>query len=119
MKKLKNLCAIASALTLVSLGSTAAQAAICTVPGTHATIQAAATDPSCNTINVAPGVYNENVTVTHSCEINGAQAGNAVAGRTSGGPNESTVNGVVPPGSVPVFAINASDVTIDGFTIKD
>jgi hypothetical protein len=66
-----------------------------------------------------PGVYNENVGVTHSCTINGAQAGNAFAGRTSGGPAESTVNGVNPSAGVAVFQIDASDVTIDGFTIKD
>jgi hypothetical protein len=119
MKKLRNLCAIASALTLVSLGATAAQAAVCTVPGTHATIQAAATDVSCTTINVAPGVYNENVTVTHSCEINGAQSSTAYSTRTAGGPAESTVNSTSTVGSSATFTILASDVTIDGFTIRN
>jgi hypothetical protein len=119
MHKLKLICAAALAAALAMIVTPPVQAATCSVPGDHPTIQSAATDPTCDTINVAPGVYNENVTVTHSCEINGAQAGNAVSGRTSGGPSESTVNGVAPTGAVPVFAIDAADVTIDGFTIKD
>jgi len=110
--------ALAAALALIIAPATQALTT-CNVPGDHPTIQSAATDASCDIIKVAPGAYNENVTVTHSCTINGAQAGNAVSGRTSGGPNESTVNGAAPTGAVPVFAIDAADVTIDGFTIKD
>ena len=59
-------------------------------------------------IKVAPGVYNENVTVTHTCEIDGAQAGNAFSGRTSGGPGESTVNSTsVLPSRVHPMAVRA------------
>ena len=95
-------------------------AATCNVPsGTYPTIQSAAIDGSCSTINVAPGVYNENVTVTHSCEINGAQAGNPVAGRTSGGPGESTVRSTSTVGNSATFAIQAADVMIDGFSIQN
>src|SRR6476661_866437 len=120
MKRLKHQYAVALAAVCTVISAAAVQAAVCTVPsGSYPTIQSAAIDPSCATINVAPGVYNENVTVTHSCTINGAQTGNAVSGRTSGGPAESTVNGAAPTGAVPVFAIDAADVTIDGFTIKD
>jgi hypothetical protein len=96
------------------------QAAVCSVPsGTYPTIQSAASDPSCSEIDVAPGAYSENVVVNFSTTINGAQAGNSVSGRTSGGPAESTVSGANPIGSNPVFMIKASDVTIDGFTIKN
>ena len=95
-------------------------AATCQVPsGSYPTIQSAAIDGTCSTINVAPGVYNENVTVTHSCEINGAQAGNPVAGRTSAGPGESTVRSVSTVGNSATFAILAPDVMIDGFSIQN
>ena len=96
------------------------EAATCNVPsGSYPTIQSAAIDASCSTINVAPGVYNENVTVTHSCEINGAQAGNSVSGRTSGGPGESTVRSVSTVGNSGTFSILAADVMIDGFSIQN
>lgn len=120
MHKLKPICAVAlaSALTLFSL--TAVQAATCSVPsGTYPTIQSAASDPSCSTINVAPGNYPENVLVLYSTTINGAQAGQPVAGRVSGGPSESTVTGAGPSVSTPTFTIKAADVTIDGFTIRN
>ena len=120
MKRSKYKYAVALAAAVTVISAAALQAATCTVPsGAYPTIQSAAIDPTCATINVAPGLYNENVTVTHSCEINGAQAGNAVVGRTSGGPAESTVKGAAPAGNVPVFMVTASDVTIDGFTVKD
>jgi hypothetical protein len=121
MHKLKLICAAALAAALTLIVAPATQAATCSVPsGTYPTIQSAASDPGCSTINVAPGVYNENVTVAFpNTTINGAQAGNPVAGRTSGGPSESTVNGATPVGAVAVFSIIATNVTIDGFTIKN
>ena len=121
MHKLKNTCAVALATALTVACAAGLQAATCNVPsGAYPTIQTAASDPSCNVIDVAPGTYNENVTVAFAnTTINGAQAGVPVAGRTSGGPNESTVNGAAAIGAVPVFAIHAADVTIDGFTIKN
>jgi hypothetical protein len=106
--------ALCAAFSLLTSGMM--QAAVCTVPGTHGSINAAANDPACTTINVAAGLYPENIVVTHSCDINGAQAGQPFAGRVSGGPLESTVIGVNPN---PVFNIVASDVTIDGFTVKN
>lgn len=109
--------AVAIAAALLTLGASAALAAVCSVPGTYSTIQAAASDPGCTTINVAPGAYSENVVVDNPTTINGAQAGIPVAGRTSGGPAESTVNGA--DGANPVFKIRAINVTIDGFTVKN
>jgi hypothetical protein len=119
MHKLKPLCALAIVAALGAFGATAVHAQICSVPTvTYPNIQSAAMDPSCVTINVAPGLYNENVTVTHSCQINGALANSAVSGRISGGPAESWVYGNNPTAGA-VFTISATDVTIDGFTITD
>ena len=101
-------------------GAIGLHAAVCNVPsGSYPTIQSAASDATCTTINVAPGAYNENVAVNNSTTINGAQAGNPVSGRTSGGVAESTVMGANPSGSNPVVTVNAPDVTIDGFTFKN
>ena len=107
-------------VTLVlAVSSIAADAAMCPVPTTsYPTIQAAVDDPTCSTINVSPGVYPENLVISRSVTLNGAQAGQSVGSRVSGGPAESTVVGVAPTGS-PVFKINAPSVTIDGFTIKN
>src|SRR2546430_15869375 len=78
---------------------TGALAATCNVPsGMYLNIQSAAADPTCSTINVAPGIYNENITVNFSTTINGAQAGNRFDARAPGG--ESTVNGAAPVGAV-------------------
>jgi hypothetical protein len=119
MLKLKTISAVALATAFTVIGASSVSAAVCTVPGTHPTIQSAASDPSCMTINVAPGAYTESVTVTHSCEINGAQAGIPFSGRISGGPAESTVSGIISTAGNPVFMISAADVTIDGFTIRN
>src|SRR5437868_346400 len=63
----------------------------CAVPsGSYPTIQSAVLDPGCTTINVAPGVYNENVAINRALTLNGAQAG--VDARTRSGP-ESIING--------------------------
>lgn len=62
-----------------------------------------------DTVLVKAGTYDELVTVPKSLTINGAQAGNAVGGRTFGNAAESTVNGR--------FTVQAADVTLDGFSI--
>jgi hypothetical protein len=97
-----------------------ASADTCAVPSaSYPTIQSAVDDSTCSTINVAPGVYPENVSISRSLTLNGAQVGQPVAGRTSGGPNESTVVGANPTGTQPVFLVDAASVTIDGFTIRN
>jgi hypothetical protein len=100
-------------------GGCLAEAAVCSVPSPYPTIQDAVNDGSCTTINVASGMYAENVTINRSLTLNGAQAGNPVAGRISGGPFESTVNGANPIGANPVITINALNVQIDGFTLRN
>jgi hypothetical protein len=125
--KVKKLAVMFSVLVLGLLigssmlrGSKTRAAGTCTVPGDYATIQGAASDPGCTTINVAPGVYNESVTVNFSTTINGAQAGNNdFITRNANPAAESTVNGATPIGNVAVFTINAANVTINGFTVKN
>jgi hypothetical protein len=70
-----------------------------------------------DTIKVCPGTYADNVIVNKSLRIRGAQAGNFYGGRTFAGPNESTVTGITP--FVGVFSVEASNVTIDGFSITN
>jgi hypothetical protein len=112
---------VASA-TVLTLGGGTAQATVgptCNVPADYLTIQGAVNDAGCSTINVAAGTYLENVTIGRSLTLNGAQAGNPVAGRISGGPLESTVSGANPIGANSVILVNAANVTIDGFTLKN
>jgi hypothetical protein len=107
-----------SAALLIHAGI--ARGATCSVPSVdYPTIQAAVDDATCSIVQVAPGVYAENVFISRAVTLNGAQAGQATAGRTSGGPNESTVIGAAPAGDQASFVINASSVTIDGFTVRN
>src|SRR5207247_10882049 len=73
----------------------------------HAIDQALPND----TVHVAMGAYPENVTIPMPLTLNGAQAGTPVAGRTFGSPFESTVKGMI--------TIQASNVTIDGFSLTN
>jgi hypothetical protein len=86
------------------------------VPVPYPTIQSAVNDLTCTTINVAPGLYFENVTIPRTLTLNGAQAGNPAPGRVGA---ESNVTGIATTGNTPVFKITASGVTIDGFTVRD
>jgi len=105
---------------LAAATALSARGATCSVPSaTYPTVQAAADDITCTTINVAPGVYAENISIMHTLTLNGAQSGQPVSTRISGGPAESTLQGATPTGSVPVILIGASHVTVDGFTVKN
>jgi hypothetical protein len=118
--KFKTMSAVASATVFLAIGGTTLSAATCSVPGDHATIQAAVTDVGCDPINVTPGTYAENVLVSRSVTINGSQAGNNdFATRSANPAGESIVRGVSATGPAAVFTIEAVDVTIDGFTIKN
>ena len=102
---------LAVVITVITFGGSKSKAAlaVCAVPsGSYPTIQSAVNDVTCSTINVAPGLYNENVAISRSLTLNGAQAGTAVAGRTFAGPGESTINGQT--------TVQATNVTIDGFS---
>ena len=79
--------------------------------GDYSTISAAvAAAANGDTIQVCPGTYNESVNVNKQLTINGAQAGNAVSGR-SFGVGESTVNGQI--------TLQTANVTFDGFSLTN
>ena len=63
-----------------------------------------------DTINVAAGTYNENVTVIKAVTLNGANAGTPGNGSRV---TESTIDG----GTTTAVGISASNVVLDGFTI--
>jgi len=71
---------------------------------------------NCNPINVAAGLYMENVTIGRTLILNGQQAGNPAPGRVGA---ESIVQGANPTGGNPVIKINAGSVRIDGFTLTN
>jgi len=106
------------ALGALVLGGNTGQAAgpTCTVPGDYPTIQQAVNDAGCSTINVSPGLYVENVTIPRTLTLNGAQLGVPAPGRAGA---ESIVTGANPIGANPVIAINAANVVVDGFTLKN
>jgi len=83
-------------------------------PGaTYSTIQAAVNAAVAgDTVKVCAGTYVETVTVTKSLSFQGARAGDDARTRVPGA--ESTVAG--PGGS---FNVSASNVSINGFTIKN
>src|SRR5207244_4398080 len=114
-----NLLAITALLaTFLGVSQGTAQAATCSVPSVvpfYPTIQSAVNDPSCTTINVAPGVYPENVTITRSVILNGAQAGVNPVTTLRGAESFVTGTGTPPP----TFTIQAANVTIDGFSVTN
>ena len=98
----------------ISFGGGAALATVggpvCNVPADYATISAAVAAPGCTTINVAAGTYNEQVQVTRTLILRGAQAG--VDARTRSGA-ESIIDDACGP-----VQIMADNVTLNGFTIQ-
>jgi hypothetical protein len=69
----------AIAFSLVLLGASApALAQTCTVPGSHATIQAAVDDPACATINLSAQTFVESIVIRRTLTLSGAAGGNAV-----------------------------------------
>jgi hypothetical protein len=91
-------------------------AAVLAVPGTYATIQAAVTAAAPgDTIDVAAGVYAENVIVTTPVLIRGAGAAATIIRPSFSAPNPG--GGSLPPGHSTVFLIQANNVTIENLTV--
>jgi len=105
----------AAAATIVYVAPSGIGGGSCATPD-YTTIQGAINAASAgDTILVCAGSYSENITIDKSVTLDGAQAGTSVDTRTAGGPNESTINGT---GDITI-RVNASGVTIDGFTITN
>lgn len=83
---------LAGALLLFLAGPPPALAATCSVPGTHATIQAAINDVNCNPINIGVGTFNQNLVINRSLTLQGAgQTATIINGGGTGRP--VTING--------------------------
>ncbi|MBK7309084.1 MAG: hypothetical protein IPI88_20060 [Chitinophagaceae bacterium] len=79
--------------------------------GSYATITAAIAAASAgDVIQVPAGIYYENPDINKSLKLRGAQWGNCALSRTGAETVISCPNGI---------GVNASNVTIDGFTIQD
>jgi fibronectin type 3 domain-containing protein len=90
-------------------------------PAVYSTIQSAVNAaPAGATINVDPGNYAEQVAITKTLTLRGAQAGvDARLNTRRSGAGESIVTGANNSGVIScAFYINANDVTLDGFTVQ-
>ena len=75
---------LATVAGLIGVAGSSATAAPpdCTVPGDYPTIQAAINDPACETITVAPGQFNENLSINRQLTLDGAGSGASPASDT-------------------------------------
>ena len=117
MNNLKKLGAVAIAAALLTMEASAANQTVAngtsgTCTGTYSTIQSAiiAANPG-DTISVCPGTYNEQVQITKTLIVQGAQHG--VDARTRVVSNESIINYAGGP-----VQIMADKVVLDGFTVQ-
>lgn len=107
---------MATAMIWALLPPIIVRAATCNVPSGYATIQAAIDDPSCDTIIIAAGDYDENLVITRSLTIQGAGPGFA------SGPDVTRIRGnftgrvihVYKPigNGIPTPVVTISDVSI-------
>ena len=105
----------AAAATLLYVAPSGSGGGSCTTPD-YTTIQGAINAAAAgDTIRVCAGAYNEDILISKSLTLVGAQTGTSVEQRTAGGPQESTIAGT---GGLAV-EITADDVTIDGFTVTN
>jgi hypothetical protein len=97
--------------------TTKAALAVCSVPTDHSTIQSAVDDVNCSTINVGPGAYNEQVTVTRSnVTITGAGAGSTTIQPSTVTANTSSLFSGLPIAAI-VLVDGATGVTIEALTV--
>src|SRR5689334_10524681 len=102
----RGLLALVMALTLLSMAPHASAASSCTVAAsgaTYTTIQAAVNDANCTTIDVAAGMYTENVTISRDVKIIGSTTGSTIVDGANVGS---------------VFSIPAGTVTLERLTIQ-
>jgi hypothetical protein len=88
------------ALVLLLCVWTPAHAAVCLVPGSYASVQAAVNDNNCSEIQVASGTYAGSVAVPRSVSLVGA------------GPNLTTIQGIVSASG------NATNLALQGLLVK-
>jgi len=86
------------ALILLVTGS--AQAAICNVPASYASVQAAVNDNNCSEIQMSPGQYEGSINISRSLTLSGS------------GSNRTVVRGVVSVSG------NATQATLTSFRIS-
>ena len=112
MKKTVVLAFIASFVAVLMFSGDAARAISCFVPtATYPMIQDAVNDPNCTTIFVAPGLYNESVTIGRPLTLDGPNMGTSWSGAR--GPEA-----VVTSAATTFNLLDGMGVTIDGFTIN-
>ncbi len=76
---MRNPALVFACVAVLAAAAPAAQAQPnCTVPGTHATIQAAVDDIACTSITLANQTYNESVNIPRTLDLIGPGAGTAV-----------------------------------------
>jgi nitrous oxidase accessory protein NosD len=85
---------------LLLFAACSADAAICTVPASHASIQSAIDDSNCSEIQMSPGQYDGSLNIARSLALIGS------------GSNSAVVRGVVSVSG------NATQVTAQGFRIS-
>ena len=97
-------------------------AAVCTVPGSHSTVQSAVDDSTCTTINLASQYYHESVYVERSLTVAGPVDGTAIIEgfvRLAGSETlVQLVNLEVKNGCQPVALIAVGGAQVDGTNLR-
>ncbi len=114
---------VLAALSKQAFASSSATVGLCAGPGTHyTTIQAAVNAPGVTTVEVCPGTYPEQVTITANLTLKGIASGTSDAAVVVVPAGGLVTNGVVDifgfPTAAQIFVQNAnvtvSHITVDG-----
>lgn len=109
-------------LALALTATVPAGAGVCSVPGSHPTIQEAIDDPSCTAIDVADQSYAESILVYRTLTISGPGAGTAILeGGVEARGSGTVVNLTdleVRNGCQPEALVTVSGARIDGDGLK-
>ncbi len=121
-----NLCCLAlfvlAALSGQAFASTSDTVGLCAGPGTHyTTIQAAVNAPGITTVEVCPGTYPEQITITKNLTLKGIASGSSDAAVVVVPNGGLVTNGVTDiygnPVAAQIFVQNAASVTISHLTV--